>query len=318
MHSSACRCRSSSSARRSSIHCPRMPGMNTRCVTLQEIRAGSHASRQRSWATADAASWMARFAVSTSTRVSSGSITRPGGQRVRRDLHLPGRQPRKLARAPALGLRTRPRSRRQRGDTGVHGGERRRRTPAPTDSSWAVRRAPSPSRTRRPWRPARHRRERDPAGRGHRRGRGRVPQGGPPRFGHAVHPRQRRSRAERRQRDGRRGDRASARSATRRAIPTLHINADFTIVDGASTFSVFNCSSSGARIRVGPTGHLIKAAVGQTTSDTAIDNDGTTHGPGRDAAPHGRHGQRPGSDQRRRLRGGRGGHARSSRGDLRR
>ncbi len=57
--------------------------------------------------------------------------------------------------------------------------------------------------------------------------------------------------------------------------PTLHINADFTIAEGSSTFSVFNCSSSGARIRIGPAGHLIKAASGQTTSDTAIDNDGT-------------------------------------------
>ena len=57
--------------------------------------------------------------------------------------------------------------------------------------------------------------------------------------------------------------------------PTLHINADFTIAEGANSFSVFNCSSSGARIRVGPAGHLIKAASGQITSDTAIDNDGT-------------------------------------------
>ena len=56
--------------------------------------------------------------------------------------------------------------------------------------------------------------------------------------------------------------------------PTLHINAGFTVADGASP-SLFNCSSSGARIRVGPAGHLIKAAGGQTTSDTAIDNDGT-------------------------------------------
>ncbi len=56
--------------------------------------------------------------------------------------------------------------------------------------------------------------------------------------------------------------------------PTMHINADFTIAEGASTSSVFNCSSSGARIRVGPEGHLIKAASGQTTSDTAIENDG--------------------------------------------
>ena len=45
--------------------------------------------------------------------------------------------------------------------------------------------------------------------------------------------------------------------------------------EGANSFSFFNCSSSGARIRVGPAGHLIKAAGGQMTSDTAIDNDGT-------------------------------------------
>ena len=57
--------------------------------------------------------------------------------------------------------------------------------------------------------------------------------------------------------------------------PTLHINADFTIAEGANSFSSFNCSSSGARIRVGPAGHLIKAAAGQMTSNTAIDNDGT-------------------------------------------
>jgi hypothetical protein len=56
--------------------------------------------------------------------------------------------------------------------------------------------------------------------------------------------------------------------------PTLHINADFTIAPGAGP-SPFNCSSSGARIRVGPAGHLVKAAAGQTTSLTAIDNDGT-------------------------------------------
>ena len=112
-------------------------------------------------------------------------------------------------------------------------------------------------------------------GAGHRRGRGSVPQGGHPRFGHAVPLRHRRSRAERRQRDGRRDASRSVRPATRRAIPPLHINADFTIAEGSSTFSVFNCSSSGARIRVGPAGHLIKAASGQTTSDTAIDNDGT-------------------------------------------
>ena len=56
--------------------------------------------------------------------------------------------------------------------------------------------------------------------------------------------------------------------------PTLHINADFTIAEGSNP-APFNCSSSGARIRVGPAGHLIKAAAGQTTSDTAIDNDGT-------------------------------------------
>ena len=55
--------------------------------------------------------------------------------------------------------------------------------------------------------------------------------------------------------------------------PTLHINADYTLAAGVST-TPFNCSSSGARIRVGPAGHLIKAAVGQLTSDTAIDNDG--------------------------------------------
>ena len=57
--------------------------------------------------------------------------------------------------------------------------------------------------------------------------------------------------------------------------PTLHINADFTVAEGANSFSFFNCSSSGARIRVGPAGHLIKEAGGQMTSDTAIDNDGT-------------------------------------------
>ena len=57
--------------------------------------------------------------------------------------------------------------------------------------------------------------------------------------------------------------------------PTLHINADFTVAEGASSFSFFNCSSSGARIRIGPGGHLIKEAGGQMTSDTAIDNDGT-------------------------------------------
>jgi hypothetical protein len=57
--------------------------------------------------------------------------------------------------------------------------------------------------------------------------------------------------------------------------PTLHINADFTVAEGANSFSFFNCSSSGARVRVGPAGHLIKAAGGQMTSDTAIENDGT-------------------------------------------
>ena len=57
--------------------------------------------------------------------------------------------------------------------------------------------------------------------------------------------------------------------------PTLHINADFTVAEGANSFSFFNCSSSGARIQVGPAGHLIKEAGGQMTSDTAIDNDGT-------------------------------------------
>lgn len=55
--------------------------------------------------------------------------------------------------------------------------------------------------------------------------------------------------------------------------PTLHINADLTIAAGSNP-TPFNCSSSGARIRVGPTGHLIKATAEQTTSDTAIDNDG--------------------------------------------
>jgi len=56
--------------------------------------------------------------------------------------------------------------------------------------------------------------------------------------------------------------------------PTLHINADFTLAEGSNP-TPFNCSSSGARIQVGPAGHLIKEAGGQMTSDTAIDNDGT-------------------------------------------
>ena len=90
----------------------------------------------------------------------------------------------------------------------------------------------------------------------------------------------------------------------------MHINADFTIAEGASTFSVFNCSSSGARIRVGPAGHLIKAAPGRPTSGTAIDNDGTITVETGHAAPQGRHGQASGSDERRRLPGRRGGHAR--------
>ena len=48
------------------------------------------------------------------------------------------------------------------------------------------------------------RRERDPSGEWHRHGRRHVPQGGPPGRGHAVHPRHRRSRAQRGQPDGRR------------------------------------------------------------------------------------------------------------------
>jgi hypothetical protein len=57
--------------------------------------------------------------------------------------------------------------------------------------------------------------------------------------------------------------------------PTLHINADLTIAEGADSTHFFGCSSSGARIQIGPAGHLIKAAAGQMTSNTAIDNDGT-------------------------------------------
>jgi hypothetical protein len=56
--------------------------------------------------------------------------------------------------------------------------------------------------------------------------------------------------------------------------PTLHINADFTIAPGVNTVP-FGCNSSGARIRVGPTGHLVNATAGLTRSLIAIDNDGT-------------------------------------------
>ena len=55
--------------------------------------------------------------------------------------------------------------------------------------------------------------------------------------------------------------------------PTLHINADFTIAEGAA-LTPFNSTSSGARIQVSAAGHLIKEAAGQTTG-TGIDNDGT-------------------------------------------
>ncbi len=57
--------------------------------------------------------------------------------------------------------------------------------------------------------------------------------------------------------------------------PTLHINADLTIEETLNTANVFNCSSSGARVRIGPSGHLIQAKAGLVTSQTAIDNDGT-------------------------------------------
>ena len=45
--------------------------------------------------------------------------------------------------------------------------------------------------------------------------------------------------------------------------PTLHINADLTIEETLNTANAFNCSSSGARIRIGPAGHLIQAKAGQ-------------------------------------------------------
>ncbi|HMJ97009.1 MAG TPA: hypothetical protein VK486_14225, partial [Thermoleophilaceae bacterium] len=56
--------------------------------------------------------------------------------------------------------------------------------------------------------------------------------------------------------------------------PTLHINADFTIAPGVNT-NTFGCNSASARIRVGPTGHLVNATAGLTRSLIAIDNDGT-------------------------------------------
>ena len=232
-----------------------------------------------------------------------------GGHCVRRVLHLPGRQPRKLARAPALGLRTRPRCRRQRGGAGVHGGERR---------SGRQRRRTLPGRSGQrphllergdPGRRHAHRRERDPAGRGHRRGRGSVPQGGHPRFGHAVPLRHRRSRAERRQRDGRRDHRGlSGRRPAERSHPAhqcrLHDRGGLQHLLGLQLQLEWR-SDPGRPRRPPDQGRL--RADDERHGDRQRRH---AHGPGGDPAPHGRHGQCPGSDERRRLRGGRGGHAR--------
>ena len=57
--------------------------------------------------------------------------------------------------------------------------------------------------------------------------------------------------------------------------PQLVINETFTITAGAST-NAFGCGvAQGPRVRVGPTGNLVKAATGLTQSFTEIDNDGT-------------------------------------------
>jgi hypothetical protein len=69
--------------------------------------------------------------------------------------------------------------------------------------------------------------------------------------------------------------------------PTVHINADFTIEPTASSPAPFNCSSSGARIRVGPSGHLIQANPAARTSFTAIDNDGLITAAAGDLMLHG-------------------------------
>jgi hypothetical protein len=55
---------------------------------------------------------------------------------------------------------------------------------------------------------------------------------------------------------------------------TLQINDTFTI-ESDDDPNVFSCSTTGARVHVGPDGHLVKAVEGSSNSWTAIDNDGT-------------------------------------------
>lgn len=56
-------------------------------------------------------------------------------------------------------------------------------------------------------------------------------------------------------------------------LPNLHINNTFTIstADNAQPFT----STSGPRIHVNPSGHLIKSSAGMTPTGTGIENDGT-------------------------------------------